>query len=136
MHYILAVGDDEDDIPLLVQALTTELSDFTVRTVVQGAEAFEIIRSSSPEEFPALIILEVSSHEPGLAFVQELRKEALHRRIPVVVISRFIESSLLKKLYAEGVNCFIPKPLDETEWHHLVECIDLLFLQNLRPPGK
>lgn len=132
MHYILTVGDDEDDSRLLNHALLTEFPEFEIRHVSSGMDALTMIHSSPPGGFPVLVILEAASHNPGNEFVRRLKAVQMYRRIPVVVISNYLSSGQLKELYSIGANCFLPKPIDENEWHQLTGCIDLLFLRSLR----
>lgn len=127
MHYVLAVGDDED-IAFLDQAFSARPEKIPVTCMNRGLNMWNFISGRLPADFPILIIIDQHlSDVDSLALLLRIKADKQLRLIPVAMMSGFASQELIHDYYRAGANCFYRKPLDPTDWHHMVECLLTLF---------
>lgn len=102
---ILIIEDDESIREILKMAL--ELEGYTPMTATHGQEALEYLREQKVE--PCLILLDLMMPiMDGWSFVESVQKDEGLARIPIVIMTAFIEQAAqIKK--ARGL---IRKPID------------------------
>jgi CheY-like chemotaxis protein len=127
MHYVLAVGDDED-IAFLDKAFNAQPGRIPVTSMNKGLNLWNFISGRLPAEFPILIIIDQHlSDVDSLALLLRIKADKQLRLIPVAMMSGFTSQELIHEYYRAGANCFYRKPLDPNDWHHMVECLLTLF---------
>lgn len=112
---ILAIDDDQ---PML-WLITKILKDYEV---VCKSDGFEAMLWLSKGNHPDLILLDREMPNlGGIKFLRGLRGSGLHKDIPVMFLSSWIDHSFEKDLNELNVKKFIEKPFDPV---FLVEQVD------------
>lgn len=97
------IVDDDDDMRETLRACLEE-EGFTVRTARNGLEALEQLAVGA---LPGLILLDLMMPEMnGWEVLEHLRNDALHREIPVAVMSGSHRGKVKSATYV------VPKPFD------------------------
>lgn len=139
---ILIAEDDEDDYLLTIEALKEAGVDSQVKWVKDGEELMEYLeplgastRKSCPQ-FPSLILLDLNMpRKDGREVLEEIKKNATLRKIPVVVLTTSKAETDINHAYDLGVNSYIQKPVRFSEfvetikvlshyWFHIVKLPD------------
>ncbi len=127
MHYVLAVGDDED-IAFLDNAFTAQPGRIPVTCMNKGLNLWNFISGRLPAEFPILIIIDQHlSDIDSLALLLRIKADQQLKLIPVAMMSGFVSQEEIHEYYRAGANCFYRKPLDGPDWDHMAECLLTLF---------
>jgi len=127
MHYVLAVGEDEDT-EFLDQAFNAHPGKVPVTCMNKGLSLWNFISSRSPNEFPFLIIIDqYLSDVDSLALLLRLKAYKHSKLIPIAIMSGFASEELIHEYYRAGANCFYRKPIDPTDWSHMADCLLTLF---------
>lgn len=109
---VLAVDDDEDNLLLLMEVLTS-LS-CTVITATSGQQAFNL----ALEQQPALILLDVMLPDiNGVEIVRQLKQNLQTITIPVIAVTALARQEDRDRLFLAGCDDYISKPymLDDLE---------------------
>jgi CheY-like chemotaxis protein len=108
---IFIVDDDPDDRQIILDSFleNTALIDYIF--IENGEQLMETLHQATPEELPALILLDLNMPGlPGLQALKEIKSHAVFRHIPTIVLT----TSQLQKdqdlSYKFGANCFLQKP--------------------------
>ena len=104
----IMIADDDPGIVDAVEMLL-EFEGYTVSSTVDGATVLDM-----KDELPDLLLLDIwMSGEDGRDICKQLKKEALTKNIPVIMISasRDIKESAL----AAGADDFLAKPFEMDE---------------------
>jgi CheY-like chemotaxis protein len=115
--YILLVEDDPDHADLAVRAL--EKSGAVNRVIVarDGEQALEHLFGGRPAETPAVVFLDLKlPRMSGFEVLRRIRENEATRFLPVVVLSSSDEEADLARSYELGVNSYILKPVNFTEF--------------------
>lgn len=106
---LLIVDDDEDDKFLIRQAFEDDSNVYSLQLSNNDAEILENIRN--PQSIPDLIILDLKvPKSEGLEILEYLRNSPLHKRIPIIILSRSSNPVDIEKAYQLGANSYIIKP--------------------------
>ena len=120
VQHILVVDDDPAIRDVVADIL--EVSDYSVETAVNGAEALAKIR----EDRPAAVLLDLMMPVMnGWEFLRACRREAPCAHVPIVVMSAARDAS--QDANALGAQAFLPKPFE-------VDTV-LSVLGTVAPPG-
>lgn len=119
---ILLVEDNQNDIDLTIMAL----SEFNLANAIEiahdGVEAIEYLRKNcnSPElksEFPAVILLDIKMPRmDGIEVLRVIKSDPVFKLIPVVMLTSSREDKDLVESYKLGVNAYVVKPVDFTQF--------------------
>ena len=112
---ILVVDDDEMTRLLLCQALSSEM--YHIIEAKDGVQGFDLFNQHSPD----LVLLDVDLPRlDGFEVCKLIRKSALGRDVPVVMITGMDDTKSIEQAYSLGATDFISKPIN---WslitHHL-----------------
>jgi CheY-like chemotaxis protein len=135
---ILVIEDNPGDVILMREALRRTAA--TLTTTCNGEEALEILRkrtTSAEVSPPDLILLDL--HLPrmnGYDVLEEIRKDAALRAIPVVVFSSSDAERDILKSYELGANCYVPKPFDLAEFNKVIGSIMQFWLKTAQLPKR
>jgi CheY-like chemotaxis protein len=140
---VLLVEDNPSDIALTRRALEKSRISNPLLVVEDGVDALDYLfgkgahAGRDPTDFPALILLDLNlPRVDGLSVLKQLRADPRTRRAPVVVLTTSTEEQDLARSYDLGVNSYIRKPVDFSQFAHAVEQLGLYWLVLNEPPPK
>lgn len=140
---ILLVEDNPDDEALTVRALRKHNIVNNVVIARDGAQALEYLFCTGAhagrdiDKQPALVLLDLKLPKvDGHEVLRQLRGDSRTRRLPVVVLTSSKEEQDLITSYNHGVNSYIRKPVDFTQFTEAVRQLGLYWLVlNEAPPS-
>lgn len=143
MSEILLVEDNPGDAELTLHALARNGVPQTVHTVRDGEEALDFLfcrGAYSARKFetpPRLVLLDLKLPKVnGLEVLEKVKEDPRTRAIPVVMLTSSREERDLVAGYQKGVNSYIQKPLDFTEFRETAKHLGLYWLSiNMPPPA-
>ncbi|MDP8232383.1 MAG: response regulator [Candidatus Zophobacter franzmannii] len=102
--------------------------------IEDGAEALDFInRKNKNEGFvykPKVIFLDLKLPQMnGLEVLEEIRANKSYERIPVVIVTSSMEDSDIETAYELGVNSFIAKPVDFSEFVATIKEVGTYWLR-------
>ena len=137
---ILLAEDSAKDVELTLAALEEHHLANEVDTVRDGAEAWDYLQrqgryASRPEGFPAVILLDLKMPKmDGLEVLRRIREDVNLRSTPVVMLTSSREERDLIASYRLGVNAYVVKPVDFTEFFSAVKNLGLFWAVLNEPP--
>jgi two-component system, response regulator len=138
---ILVVDDSNDDVELTLHALRSENLANSVFVVRDGEEALEFLFCSgayadrSFEHPPKLVLLDLKLPKvDGLQVLKQLKSDERTRNICVVMMTSSREERDMVDGYNLGVNSYLQKPVDFTDFRKMVKVAGLYWLVINRPP--
>jgi CheY-like chemotaxis protein len=139
---ILLVEDNANDIELTLEAL--EASNLANEVVVtrDGEEALDYlyrrgIYKMRTEGQPAVVLLDLKLPRiDGLEVLRQVKSDPNLRAVPVVMLTSSREEIDLVTSYDLGVNAYVVKPMDFTEFVAALRELGLFWaVVNVPPPG-
>ncbi|WP_043832112.1 response regulator [Muricoccus aerilatus] len=137
---VLLVEDSPNDIELTLAALEKSRLANPVVVARDGVEALDMLfrRGNSPDEapqLPAVVLLDIKlPRMDGLEVLEEMRREARTRNVPVVMLTSSREEQDLIKSYGLGVNAFVVKPVGHREFFEAIRDIGAFWAVLNEPP--
>ena len=138
---ILLVEDDPRDLELTLVALERSQLANEVIIVRDGEAALEYLTRSGEyagraEGNPAVILLDLKLPKVnGLEVLQTVRTTDPLRSIPVVMLTSSHEESDVLRSYQLGVNAYVVKPVDFSEFSAVVSVMGAFWMKvNEAPP--
>jgi CheY-like chemotaxis protein len=134
---ILLVEDNSDDEALAIRAL--QKSNVANRIVVahDGVEALELLCGENGRErvVPALILMDLKlPRMNGLEALQRIRANEATAHIPVVMLTTSDEEADVMRAYKSGVNSYVRKPIEFTEFSKVTAELGTYWLLINRRP--
>jgi len=138
---ILLVEDNADDLELTLHALRSNKVANRIDVARDGEEALDFIfgrgqfaeRAQDPR--PSLVLLDLKLPKvDGLEVLREIRNHPATQTIPVVILTSSREEKDLVTGYQLGVNSYIQKPVDFTQFRETVRHLGLYWLVVNQPP--
>ena len=126
---ILLVEDNPNDVELTLEALAQNHLANPVEIVRDGVEALDYLFrrgkfSDRPTGNPLMVLLDLKLPKvDGLQVLRELKAEATLRFIPVVMLTSSREEKDLVESYRLGVNAYVVKPVDFSQFIEAVRHI-------------
>lgn len=138
---LLLVEDNADDEELALMAFEQGGISNRVIVVRDGVEALDylfsrgIYRDRSPEDLPALILLDLQLPKiNGLEVLQQIRNNPKTQLIPVVILTTSTEQKDLIESYSLGCNSYIQKPVDYDQFLRVIQQLGMYWLDINSPP--
>jgi two-component system, response regulator len=137
---ILLVEDNEHDAEMALRALTRRISNH-VDWVKDGAEAIDFIfrrgaHAARTGPLPRLVLLDLKMPKiDGVGVLRALKADETTRNIPVVMLTSSAEERDVVETYRLGVNSYIVKPVDFTQFSDTVAEAGLYWMITNRTPG-
>ena len=138
---ILLVEDSPDDEALTVRAFQRNKIQNEVIVVRDGAEALEWLfctgkfASRNPAVVPAVVLLDLKLPKvDGLEVLKRIRADPRMKLLPVVVLTSSRETPDLIEFYKHGVNAYVVKPVDFSEFMKAVRQVGVFWAAVNEPP--
>jgi len=139
---ILLVEDDLRDVQLTLTALEEHHLANAVFVVNDGAEALDYLyhrgkfMDRSPGN-PVLVLLDNKMPKvSGLEVLKVMKADEALSMIPVVVLTSSRETPDLKEFYKHGVNAYVVKPVDFSEFMKAVKLLGVFWAAVNEPPPE
>ncbi|MET0186952.1 MAG: response regulator [Achromobacter sp.] len=130
---ILLVEDNSNDIELTLAALKQCNIANEVTVVRDGAEALDYVyrrgtHAKRPAGDPAVILLDLKLPKvDGLEVLEKLKTDPEQRQIPIVMLTSSREERDLVRSYQFGVNSFVVKPVEFTEFFEAIQSLGMFW---------
>ncbi len=138
---ILLAEDNPMDVELTLEALADHNLANSVVVVNDGVEALEFLRregafADRAPGNPAVLLLDLKMPRmDGLEVLREVRGDPDLKTLPVVVLTSSREESDLAAAYSLGVNAYVVKPVDFSDFIDAVTKLGVFWgLLNEQPP--
>ncbi len=140
---ILMVEDSPDDADLALHSLRKEKLANSILVAHDGEEALDFIfcrgefADRSFDYPPKLILLDLKLPKvDGIQVLQAIKGDVRTKAIPVVILTSSKEERDLVAGYDLGVNSFIQKPVDFTQFRETVSRVGLYWMVTNQPPVR
>lgn len=140
---ILLVEDNPDDEKLTVRALKKNNIINEVAVARDGVEALDYLfctgahAGRDASSLPALVLLDLNLPKlDGQAVLRRIRADERTRRLPVVILTSSKAEQDLMNSYNGGVNSYIRKPVDFTQFTEIVRQLGLYWLVMNETPSS
>jgi CheY-like chemotaxis protein len=137
---ILLVEDDPRDVELTLAALAEHNLANKVAVVCDGAEALDYLYrrekfKNRANGHPVLVLLDMKLPKVnGLEVLKIIKADEQLKIIPVVVLSSSRETPDVVECYRHGVNAYVVKPVDFTEFMKAVKLLGIFWAAINVPP--
>jgi CheY-like chemotaxis protein len=138
---ILLAEDNRNDIELTLAALQECRLANEVEVVQDGAEALDYMYrrekfSGRAPELPCVILLDLKMPRvDGLEVLRQIKSDPHFRRVPIVMLTSSREELDLVRSYDLGVNAFVVKPVDFTQFVEAIRHLGVFWaIVNEVPP--
>jgi CheY-like chemotaxis protein len=129
-NLIYIVDDDPDDRQIILDAFLEHTNTIDYVFLEDGQELLDTLRSSDPNDYPSLILLDLNM--PGMLGLQVLkivRSNTDYSHIPIIVLTTSDLNTDRKRSYELGANCFLTKPKLYTDLIKLTKSIAVIWLE-------
>lgn len=140
---ILLVEDNPNDIELTLTALRQCNIANDVIVLRDGAEALDYVyrrgvHASRPPGEPSVILLDLKLPKvDGLEVLERIKSDADHKQIPIVMLTSSREEKDLVRSYQSGVNSFVVKPVEFSEFFEAIRNLGMFWaIVNQPPPPR
>ena len=140
---ILLVEDNPNDLELTLIALSKSQLANQVIVVRDGAEALDYLHrrgdyAARPAGNPAVVLLDLKLPKvDGLEVLRSVRTTDGLKSLPVVMLTSSKEEQDLVRSYELGVNAYVVKPVDFTEFVRAIADLGIFWaVLNEPPPGS
>jgi two-component system response regulator len=141
MAEILLVEDDPRDAELTLHALKRCGLAHRVEHVTDGQSALEYVASAAqypnaqPITLPRLILLDLRIHKMGgLHVLRQLKSDERTKSIPIIALTSSKVAIEIVESYKLGVNSYVIKPTDPSQFEEVVSAIGHYWLAINEPP--
>jgi two-component system, response regulator len=131
---ILLVEDNPNDVELTLRALQKQNLASKVFVVKDGAEALEFIFATGSysgrnvEEHPKVVLLDLKLPKiDGIEVLRKMKADPRTKDVPVVMLTSSQEERDVIETYKLGVNSYIVKPVDFSNFVHAVSELGLYW---------
>ena len=140
IHNILLAEDDPRDVELTLAALDGHYLANNVAVVDDGEEALDYLYRRGKYETrangdPVVVLLD--NHMPkvnGLEVLKIMKADEQLKFIPVVVLTSSRETPDLIEFYKHGVNAYVVKPVDFSDFINAVKQLGIFWAVVNEPP--
>lgn len=140
---ILLVEDSPRDLELTLAALAKCQLANEVVVARDGAEALDWFERRGqfrehPPGDPAVVLLDLKLPKlDGLQVLEKVKQDPRHRQVPIVMLTSSREEKDLVRSYDLGVNAFVVKPVEFTEFFQAIQDLGMFWavLNEPPPPG-
>ena len=129
LRTILLAEDNPADAEMAMDALREAKLANPVVHVEDGVEALDYLKyrgafASRAKSDPAVVLLDIKMPRlDGLEVLKQMRSDETLRRVPVVILSSSREESDLVRSWDLGVNAYVVKPVDVSQFFGAVQTL-------------
>jgi len=141
LQKILLAEDNPKDVELTLEALSEHNLANEVMVVKDGVEAMEYLRREGKFKLrspglPAVLLLDIKMPRmDGLEVLSAVRGDPSLKLLPVVILSSSREEQDLIRSYELGVNAYVVKPVDFSEFLQAIKLLGVFWaIINEKPP--
>ena len=138
---ILLVDDSQEDVDLTMHALRSENLANRVFVARDGEEALDFLFCIGPhanrsfEHPPKLVLLDLKLPKvDGMQVLRQVKEDARTKTIPIVLMTSSREERDMIAGYNLGVNSYLQKPVDFSDFRKMVKLAGLYWLVTNRAP--
>jgi two-component system response regulator len=140
---ILLVEDNESDAELTLHALEKSKLINKIVRVDDGEKALEFLFCRGPysdrtfSSPPRLVLLDLKLPKvDGMQVLRQVKSDPRTKAIPVILLTASKEERDVAESYHLGVNSYIQKPVNFTDFQDVVRQLGMYWLLvNIKPPG-
>ncbi|OLP62286.1 two-component system response regulator [Xaviernesmea oryzae] len=139
---ILLVEDSPRDLELTLTALEKCQLANEIVVARDGAEAIDYLfreglHRERPAGDPAVVLLDLKLPKvDGLEVLERVKKDQERKHIPIVMLTSSREEQDLVRSYELGVNAFVVKPVEFSEFFKAIKDLGVFWgILNEPPPG-
>ena len=139
---ILLVEDNANDVELTISALGEYHLANEVDVVRDGEEALEYLfkrgrHAERQSGNPAVVLLDLKLPKiDGLEVLEQIKADEKLRTVPVVMLTSSREEPDLVRSYSLGVNAYVVKPVEFSEFLHALKELGLFWAVINQPPPR
>jgi len=140
LRHILIAEDDPRDLELTMAALEEYNLANKVFIVHDGAEALDYLHCRGKYEGrvtgnPVALLLDLKMPKVnGIEVVKAVKADAHLKTVPIVVLTSSREEPDLLECYQNGVNAYVVKPVDFSEFMNAVKQLGVFWVAVNEPP--
>jgi len=137
---ILLVEDDRQDVELMLAALAEHNLANSVTVVANGADALDYLFrrgkfESRTSDDPIVVLLDNKMPKiDGLEVLKIIKADKHLKMIPVVALTSSRETPDLVAFYKHGVNAYVVKPVDFSDFMTAIKHLGLFWVAINEPP--
>jgi len=141
-HKILMVEDSQNDIELILDALSDYNFVNNIEVVRDGEEAMDYLYrrnkfSGRKEGNPIFILLDIKMPRmTGLELLRIIKHDENMKTIPVIMLTSSKEDTDLRECYRLGVNAYVVKPVHFSDFAEAVKKIGKFWAVVNEPPPE
>jgi len=136
--HILLVEDNEGDIVLTREALSTGRIKNRISVARDGEEAIDFLhkrKKFEKAETPDLILLDINLPKmDGIEVLTEIKSNDKLKAIPVVMLTTSSSEKDIASSYNNYANCYITKPVDLDKFLKIVTAIEDYWISIVKLP--
>ena len=135
---ILLVEDNPDDELLTLRALKKTKLVNEIAVAHDGEEALDyLLNEENGNDLPVMVLLDLKMPKvSGLEVLHAIRSNARTKTLPVVVFTSSSEEKDIVESYSLGVNSYVRKPVDFSQFLEAVERIGLYWMVLNESPNR
>jgi two-component system, chemotaxis family, response regulator Rcp1 len=137
---LLLVEDNPGDVRLTQEAFAEARINIKLSVVMDGEDALSFLYKRANYEDaprPDIILLDLNiPRRDGREVLEEIKKDASLRHIPVVVLTTSNAEQDIVKTYNLNVNAYINKPVDFDRFFDIVQKIEDFWLMTATLPSS
>ena len=126
---ILLIEDNASDEALTLRAFSKQNLTNKVRVLRDGQEALDYLNTMAEEcARVKFIILDLKLPKvSGLEILERIKADPKLNKIPIVVLSSSAEDPDVRRAYELGVNSYVTKPIEFSEFAKVVSALGLYW---------
>lgn len=120
--FVLYADDDTDDKDWVSEACAAIDTPLSLIFVENGRQVLDYLVQTTPEQFPALIVLDLNMPElDGRQTLRKLKTHPLYQGIPVAIVTTSTNRMDRDVCHQLGATLFLTKPDTHTEWQNVIQ---------------
>ena len=130
---LVLIEDNPDDVEMTLHVLKNNKLANSIKVLRDGAQALDYLLG--PEGYPVppccpkIVLLDLKLPKVnGIEVLERIRSDPRTKVLPVVVLTSSREDSDLSRCYALGVNSYIVKPVDFSQFNEAIRQLGLYWL--------
>jgi two-component system response regulator len=127
---ILIIEDDDNDLFLIKKGLQNARISNALHIARDGVEALDLLLDGPAPlpHLPIVVLLDMKlPRVDGLEVLERLRGDARTKTLPIVILTSSDEQEDLLRSYKLGVNSYVRKPIDFSQFQETIGKIGLYW---------